>query len=234
MRIVICENGSYIVSGNVPLYKADIIEDDDNFPIKIANKEKITNCSEPYTLCRCGESKNKPFCDGTHIEINFDGEEIVKKTIPEEDILTIETEKLKLIDIPILCDHSRFCTRAGGIRKLMKDGDEDDVSLEMAKEQGELCPSGRLTIIDKRNNESTDKDLDNEIVLLYDTGKNKEGPIWVKGNIEIISSDGEKYEDRNKETLCRCGKSFNKPTCDGSHWLNEKGQKKFRKKWNID
>ena len=27
---------------------------------------------ERYTLCRCGASKNKPFCDGTHWNIEFD------------------------------------------------------------------------------------------------------------------------------------------------------------------
>ncbi len=27
---------------------------------------------EHYTLCRCGASRNKPFCDGTHWEVDFD------------------------------------------------------------------------------------------------------------------------------------------------------------------
>ncbi len=28
--------------------------------------------AEHYTLCRCGGSKNKPFCDGAHWNIDFD------------------------------------------------------------------------------------------------------------------------------------------------------------------
>jgi len=41
--------------------------------------------------------------------------------------------------------------------------------------------------------------------------------IWVKGGIPIQSSKGFVYEIRNRVTLCRCGKSANKPFCDGTH-----------------
>ena len=32
--------------------------------------EKIEKLS---AVCRCGQSGNKPFCDGTHLTIDFDG-----------------------------------------------------------------------------------------------------------------------------------------------------------------
>ena len=38
-----------------------------------------------------------------------------------------------------------------------------------------------------------------------------------EGRIPIQSADGTEYEVRNRATLCRCGRSHNKPFCDGTH-----------------
>ena len=34
----------------------------------------------------------------------------------------------------------------------------------------------------------------------------------------MIGADGVPFEVRERQTLCRCGNSRNKPFCDGSHW----------------
>jgi CDGSH-type Zn-finger protein len=56
--IVVEENGPYWVRGGVR------IESPDGEPREARNR---------VTLCRCGSSGNKPFCDGTHGEIGFEG-----------------------------------------------------------------------------------------------------------------------------------------------------------------
>jgi len=52
--------GSLRVEGDVPLFDAD--------------GNRIPTPEGPhYALCRCGHSKNKPFCDSTHKTIEWDG-----------------------------------------------------------------------------------------------------------------------------------------------------------------
>lgn len=43
------------------------------------------------------------------------------------------------------------------------------------------------------------------------------GPLAVQGDFVITKADGTKVETKETAHLCRCGKSANKPFCDGSH-----------------
>lgn len=55
--ITVTKNGPYSVVGGIELLDTEMSEG--------ASKDH-------YTLCRCGESKNKPFCDGTHWSVGFE------------------------------------------------------------------------------------------------------------------------------------------------------------------
>lgn len=48
---------------------------------------------------------------------------------------------------------------------------------------------------------------------------NSNGSLKVEGDFEIVDPQGNVYglEGRTLVSLCRCGKSANKPFCDGSH-----------------
>jgi len=45
----------------------------------------------------------------------------------------------------------------------------------------------------------------------------KDGPLKVSGNLEIVSGTGHTVNRVAETFLCRCGQSRNKPYCDGSH-----------------
>ena len=94
------------------------------------------------TLCRCGKSKNKPFCDNTHREIDFSAT-----------------------------------------------GEPETVPSEPLYERG-----GELHVVPV-----------------------KDGPLKVRGGLEICSGTGRTVTRTQYVKLCRCGGSANKPFCDDTH-----------------
>ena len=94
------------------------------------------------TLCRCGASRNKPYCDGSHHEIGFNA-------------------------------------------------------------TGEP-PSGKTDMLALRDG-----------ALAIDPQAN--GPLKVRGNLEITSGTGRVVARVTSASLCRCGGSASKPFCDGTH-----------------
>jgi CDGSH-type Zn-finger protein/uncharacterized Fe-S cluster protein YjdI len=121
-RIAVLENGPLAVAGDLVV---------DGAPMTRA------------TLCRCGASANKPFCDYAHVEAGFaaTGEPPAK-----------------------------------------------------AGEAGTDERGGTLEITPLEN-----------------------GPLQVKGAVEITSGTGHRLNVTKTAYLCRCGQSANKPYCDGSH-----------------
>lgn len=54
------KNGPYMVQGGIKIVDAD------------GNEVAIDGDSDMVFLCRCGESANKPFCDGRHRQVGFE------------------------------------------------------------------------------------------------------------------------------------------------------------------
>jgi CDGSH-type Zn-finger protein len=214
-KIKITKDGAYLISGKIPLDRQKIIYDQDNYLLEY-NKELDYPEKEEYLLCRCGKSQNKPYCDGTHNLIDFDGTETANDKPYMENVEVINGPGMKLYDQPKLCALAHFCTRAGGTWELTRRCD-DQASRKIAiKETGD-CPSGRLVLVDKITGQAYEPDFEPSISIINDEVSGVSGPIWVKAGIPIESADGRIYEKRNRVTLCRCGVSKNKPFCDGSH-----------------
>ena len=68
-RIMIKSNGSIKVEGDFELV------DQDGNKFDLAGRTRIS-------LCRCGLSKDKPFCDHSHREANFQSEIVARKLLP--------------------------------------------------------------------------------------------------------------------------------------------------------
>jgi CDGSH-type Zn-finger protein len=214
-KIVVSKNGPYLVSGSVPLGKEIAKVGEDGEPERWVKGEPY-RVQEHYALCRCGLSKNHPFCDGAHVGAGFDGTEQASRQPYDEQAGTLQGPGIDLKDAESFCSWARFCKSRGGAWNLtLASGDPDKRQLVI--QQAGNCPSGRLVACDKETGEPIEPAFEPSISVVEDPRTRSSGPLWVKGGVVIESESGEAYELRNRVTLCRCGRSKNKPFCDGCH-----------------
>jgi CDGSH-type Zn-finger protein len=214
-KVTVAKNGPYLVSGNLPLKKEIIVSNGNGESVAWRDGEGYPD-RERYALCRCGKSGSKPFCDGTHEEIEFDGDELAAAVPYNEQATAIDGPGLVLADAQSLCAVARFCHPGGGVWRLAQRSGDPEAKKQAIQEACD-CPSGRLVAWDRTTRQAIEPDLEPSISLIEDPEKKASGPIWLKGGIPLESSSGVCYETRNRVTLCRCGESRNKPFCDGSH-----------------
>ncbi len=212
-RIKVTENGPLEVTG-VPLVRITPIYNEHGDGVRWERGADVEH-EETYQLCRCGLSKNKPFCDGSETESGFDGTETAERGPSAERRRFFSEAPIALTDDRKLCAHQAFCERfprnAWSIAGEEQPAEDQEVLMYMVRR----CPSGRLQAQIPAGAEPYEEELPQEIAVVAD------GPYWVRGGIPVEAADGFQYEVRNRQTLCRCGESKRKPYCDGTHWKVE-------------
>jgi CDGSH-type Zn-finger protein len=215
MKVVVRRNGPYLVTGDVPI-SVQVIRPDREGLSREWEEGRSWKGGSSYALCRCGHSKNKPFCDGSHARVRFDGTETATRQPFVRQAVTTEGPQLTLEDVEGLCAFARFCDPGGKIWNLIGRSD-DPAARDLAIREGMRCPSGRLVLHDATGGKPIEPELPPSIGVVEDPALGASGPLWVRGGIRVESEDGKAYEVRHRVTLCRCGASVNKPFCNGSH-----------------
>lgn len=113
-----------------------------------------------------------------------------------------------------LCIHIGECGRApndlfvGGRQPWCQ---PDQASPDEVVEVVNRCPTGALTYLRKDGGEVEAADVENVVSVMYN------GPLYVRGDLEVEGASRDMSGVRFRAALCRCGQSKNKPFCDNSH-----------------
>ncbi len=177
------------------------------------SKGKIIDSGKDYALCRCGESKTKPFCDGTHVKISWTDKKLADRQARKDD--EYKGKEITVHDDRGICAHVGFCT--SGLPKAFRMKKEPWIDSNKESKlkvinQIKECPSGALSY-------SIDGKLYNIFHENPGIKVTRNGPYFVFGNKNF--EDEDKPASHEHFALCRCGKSKNKPFCDGNHWYSK-------------
>ena len=165
-------------------------------------------------LCRCGESANKPYCDGTHKKVGFSSAKADDRT--EDKMVDFAGAEITIHDNRGLCAHAGVCT--DGLPSVFRMKEEPWIHPDSA-DPGDIeavidkCPSGAL-----RYSIAASREESGDVKPAIFIAPN--GPYVVSGSPHLQDCELGDGATGERLTFCRCGGSKNKPYCDGSHWYN--------------
>ena len=175
---------------------------------------------DEIALCRCGLSKNKPFCDGAHVAGGFKDD---RPENEDDERLTFPGDPITFYENVAICSHAGFC-QSGMPDKWREDGKFTDEELAQHVRK---CPSGALSYA---VGETEHRDHDRPIKMRL----KKDGPLEIEGGIDLHNTKWGEGASKEHFALCRCGASKMKPFCDGTHdevW--ERGEDDYEPKKNV-
>ncbi|KEY60628.1 CDGSH iron-sulfur domain-containing protein [Serratia sp. DD3] len=212
-KITIAKNGPYLITGKTKL--VGVINSPGKDGVMQQNTVKTFETQDNYSLCRCGHSKNKPFCDGSHSTAHFDGTETANKAPYLDRVQVEQGDGFELLD-DNRCAFGRFCHRKHGVEVwTLTEKSSNPSNKAEAIIGASACPSGRLTALVDSN--LVEDEYEAVICVVEDPEKGVSAGLYVRGDVALDSAETGDYEQRNRLALCRCGASANKPFCDGSH-----------------
>jgi CDGSH-type Zn-finger protein len=214
-KIMLLSNGPYYLINDM---EPKVVENLQN------SEGQSLSAIRGVSLCRCGASNNKPFCDGTHSKIGFSSE---NKTINDNHDHVVKDKRknylgkgITIHDNRKICSHAAECVN--NLSSVFKLNARPWINPNAAETAEEIintirkCPSGALSYsVD--GIEYRDQNERKPMITV-----SKGGPYLVTGGIDLIGDNNSNIqwaEGSSKEhyTLCRCGASNNKPFCDGMH-----------------
>jgi CDGSH-type Zn-finger protein/truncated hemoglobin YjbI len=173
-------------------------------------------------LCRCGASRLKPYCDGSHARIGFTDQKSVDRVSDRRD--TYVGLQVTIYDNRGICQHSGFCSdriatafRANQEPFVAPSAGRMDEIIRAVRD----CPSGALSYALDGTEAREAVDWHNHRKAAIEI--TKDGPYRITGRLALHDDRGDdvpRAEGSSLEhyALCRCGQSQNKPFCSGMHW----------------
>ena len=128
-----------------------------------------------------------------------------------------ESDAIEVTFEPARCIHSAVCLRSlpdvfdvAQRRWIMPEKGTAEAIVDAV----EHCPSGALRY--HRRDGETDEQPDPVVTVR----PMRNGPLIVRGEVEVVDGEGAPLPTGPRMALCRCGGSGNKPFCDNTHRSN--------------